>query len=91
MIALMESAAVQATDHLLPAGKRTVGTHIDVVHTAPTPLSMTVTVHAELTAIEGCTLTFHVTAADEREQIGAGTHQRVIVDLEKFTERANAM
>jgi fluoroacetyl-CoA thioesterase len=87
MIALMERAAVQAADHLLPAGKRTVGIRVDVRHTAPTPLGMTVTARAELTAIEGRTLTFHVTAADEREQIGAGTHQRAIIDVEKFTER----
>jgi fluoroacetyl-CoA thioesterase len=88
MIALMEKAAVQAIDHLLPAGKRTVGIRIDVVHTAPTPLGMTVTAQAELTAVEGRTLTFHVAAADEREQIGAGTHKRVIIDLEQFTTKA---
>jgi fluoroacetyl-CoA thioesterase len=89
MIALMESAAVQAADHLLPEGKRTVGIGIDVHHTAPTPLGMTVTARAELTAIEGRILTFRVTAADEREQIGAGTHQRAIIDVEKFAARAN--
>jgi|SRR5579864_4560353 len=90
MIWLMESAAVAAVDHLLPTGFQTVGTHVDVRHTAPTPLGMQVTAHAELTQVEGRNLTFRVTAVDEKEQVGEGTHQRVVIDVARFQERVQS-
>jgi predicted thioesterase len=90
MVRLMERASVAAVDHLLPSGFRTVGARIDVRHFAPTPIGMKVTARAELIAARGRRLTFRVEAFDEREKIGEGLHYRVIVDLEKFKERARA-
>jgi len=90
MIRLMETAAVKAVDPLLPDGQRTVGVHLDVRHLAPTPLGLKVQARAELIAIEGRKLTFAVEAHDERELIGQGYHQRVIIDVARFLERARA-
>ncbi len=90
MIALMEAAAMDAVSRLLPPGVQTVGTHVDVRHSAPTPVGMRVTAQAELIAVQGRTLTFRVMAADEREQVGEGTHQRTIVNVQRFHERIRA-
>jgi len=90
MIRLMERAAVAAVDHLLPDGYRTVGVEVDVRHLAATPVGMRVRVQAELVAVEGRKLTFHVEAFDEVEKIGEGAHWRVIIDLERFKERVEA-
>ncbi len=87
MIALMEEAAVAAVDHWLPEGQRTVGVHLDVQHTAPTPIGMDVTARAELTNIDGRVLTFHVVVSDTQEQVGAGTHKRAIIDVARFQDR----
>ncbi len=88
MIGLMENAALKAVDHLLPEGYATVGTHIDVKHLAATPVGMTVTAEAKLIGIEGKKLTFSITAKDELDLIGEGTHQRVIIPFEKFVKAA---
>lgn len=90
MVRLMEAAGVHAVDHLLPEGYRTVGIHIDVSHLAATPLGMTVRARAELLEVDGRKLTFRVEAFDEVEKIGEGIHQRMIVNLDKFKERAEA-
>jgi fluoroacetyl-CoA thioesterase len=90
MIGLMEEAAVAALDQRLPQGQHTVGIHVDVRHSAPTPVGMIVTAHAELIAREGRTLTFRVTAVDEKETVGEGTHQRAIIDLARFHQRVEA-
>ncbi len=87
MISFMESAAIEAVDHLLPEGQQTVGIRIDVRHLAPTPVGMQVTARAELTNVEGRILTFRVTAEDEKELVGEGTHQRAIIDASRFLER----
>lgn len=88
MIGLMENAALKAVDHLLPEGYATVGTHIDVKHLAATPVGMMVTAEAKLIGIEGKKLTFSITAKDELDLIGEGTHQRVIIPFEKFVKAA---
>jgi len=90
MIGLMENAALKAVDHLLPEGYATVGTHLDVKHLAATPVGMTVTATAQLIAIEGKKLTFKLTAHDDVELIGEGTHQRYIIPFEKFVASAMA-
>ena len=87
MVALMEEAAIEAVDHLLPQGQQTVGIHLDVKHLAPTPVGMEVIARAELTGIDGRILTFRVTAEDENEQVGEGTHKRAIIDLARFQGR----
>lgn len=87
MIMLMEQAALSAVDPLLPADQRTVGTRVDVQHLAATPLGMTVRVRAELLQVEGRRLQFRVEAHDEREKVGEGLHERVIVSLDRFQQR----
>ncbi len=88
MIALMEGAAVDAVDPLLPSGQQTVGSRVDVEHLAPSPVGARVTAHAELTAVDGRRLTFRVWAEDSSGPIGRGTHERVVVDVARFMARA---
>ena len=90
MIMVMENAALNAIKHALEPGESAVGTRIDVSHTAATPAGMRVTGEAELTRVEGKRLEFRVRASDEREEIGAGTHERVIVDVARLAKRLAA-
>jgi predicted thioesterase len=90
MVRLMERAAVQAVDHLLPDGYRTVGIHVDVRHLAATPVGMSVRARAELVQVDGRKLSFRVEAFDDAEAIGEGSHRRMIIDLDRFRERAAA-
>ena len=90
MAALMENAAVQAVQGALSPEEGTVGTRLDVTHDAATPIGLTVWAEAELTAVEGRKLTFAVSAYDQRERIGGGTHERFIIKPEKFLARAQA-
>lgn len=90
MIALMEAACVDCVEARLPQGYQSLGTHLDVHHTAPTPIGLTVTATATLTAVEGRKLTFNVTAHDGVEPIGKGMHIRVIVDTPRFMARLAA-
>lgn len=87
MINVIEAAALAAVEHLLPSGHQSLGIHLDVRHFAATPVGMRVRATAELTAVEGRTLTFRVEARDERETIGDGTHQRVVVNVARFDGR----
>src|SRR5476649_1053244 len=87
MINLIEAAALAAVERLLPAGHQSLGIHLDVRHFAATPIGMRVTAIAALTTIDGRTLSFRVEARDEREPIGSGTHQRVVVNVARFDER----
>lgn len=87
MINLIEAAALAAVEHLLEAGCQSLGTHLDVRHIAATPVGMRVSAHAEVTRVEGRTVIFRVEARDERELIGDGTHDRVVVNVAKFDQR----
>ena len=87
MINLIEAAALEAVEHLLPPGHQSLGIHLDVGHTAATPVGLRVIATAEVTAIEGRTITFRVAARDTREPIGGGTHQRVVVSVARFDQR----
>ena len=87
MINLIEAAALAAVEHLLPPGQQSLGTLLNVSHTAATPVGMRVSAAAELIKIEGRLLTFRVSAADAVERIGEGTHQRVVVTLDRFAQR----
>jgi predicted thioesterase len=88
MAALMEGAAVEAVEKLLPEGWSTVGTELAIKHLAPTPLGMSVRASAELVEIDGRRLEFRVEAGDDLEKIGEGTHQRFIINNEKFSAKA---
>lgn len=87
MIALMECTAKNAVDLHLPIGYTTVGTKVDVVHMAATPIGMKVTVKAELIEVQGKKLVFKVEAFDEVEKIGEGIHERYIINSEKFMDK----
>ncbi|HKJ50891.1 MAG TPA: thioesterase family protein [Gammaproteobacteria bacterium] len=90
MIMLLEEAALNAVEDLLPPGYQTVGTHLDVSHIAATPVGMRVQACAEVTGVEGRKLTFRVWAEDEVERIGEGTHERIVVEVERFDRRIQA-
>jgi fluoroacetyl-CoA thioesterase len=90
MISLMESAAINAVDHLLPEGWASVGTRLDVRHLAPTPPGLEVRARAELIAVDGRKLTFRVEASDPVDLIGEGTHERALVDVSRLVGRARA-
>jgi len=87
MINLIEAAALAAIEHRLPAGYQSLGTHLDVRHLAATPVGMKVRALAEVTRVDGRTVTFKVSASDEKELIGDGTHERVVVNVAKFDLR----
>jgi predicted thioesterase len=87
MINVIEAAALAAAEHLLPAGYQSLGIHLDVRHFAATPIGMRVRATAELIKLEGRTLTFRVEARDDKEPIGDGSHQRVVVNVARFDER----
>ena len=90
MNALMENAAVNAVQAQLAPDEGTVGIRLDITHDAATPIGMKVWAEAEVTAVEGRKLTFTVTAYDEAEKIGGGTHQRFIIKPEKFLAKTQA-
>ncbi|MDH5557560.1 MAG: thioesterase [Alphaproteobacteria bacterium] len=90
MINLMEAAALAAAEYLLPAGHQSLGIHLDVSHLAATPVGMKVTATAEVTAVEGNRIKFRVEAHDEADLIGEGTHERVVVNVERFDKRVRA-
>ena len=90
MVALMEGAACEAIAGCLDESKTSVGTELSVSHLSATPVGLEVRAEAEVTAVEGNTVTFAVTAYDEAGKIGEGTHKRVIVNSEKFLNKAYA-
>jgi predicted thioesterase len=87
MINLIEAAALAAVEQSLPEEHQSLGTHLDVTHIAATPVGMRVRATAEVVKVEGRTVYFRVRAEDERELIGEGTHERVVVNVNRFDER----
>lgn len=90
MIALMENAAVNAVLPALAEDEGTVGTQLNVAHSAATPVGMKVWAEATLTAVEGKKLSFDVVAFDECGEIGRGTHERFVIKPEKFLAKCQA-
>lgn len=89
MLALMEEASCNALKGKLPEGYETVGMSVDIVHLAPTPINMKVKAKAKLINVDKRKLTFEVEAFDERERVGSGTHQRFLIESNKFMEKCN--
>jgi predicted thioesterase len=87
MINLIEAAALAAIEHLLAPGYQSLGTHLDVRHIAATPVGMRVFASATVTHVEGRTVRFRVEAKDEKDLIGDGVHERVVVNVAKFDQR----
>jgi len=87
MINLIEAAALAAIEHLLPAGYQSLGTHLDVRHLAATPVGMKVRATARVARVDGRAVSFEVSAHDEKDLIGDGLHERVVVNVAKFDQR----
>ena len=90
MTCLMEKAATEAVEALVPEGWTTVGISLHVAHTAATPVGPTVRAEAEVTAVEGRKIIFTVRAYDDQGEIGVGSHERFAVAKEKFLAKAAA-
>ena len=87
MINLLEAAALDALDKHLPPGYQSLGTLLNVRHIAATPVGMRVFAEVAVSRVDGRTVYFSVKAADEKELIGEGKHERVVVNVEKFDLR----
>jgi fluoroacetyl-CoA thioesterase len=87
MVGLMEWACIEAMAPHMEPGEGSVGTVINVTHTAATPPGMTVTVHVRCTGVDGRRVSWEVEAKDDVEVIGKGTHERFVVDFAKFNAR----
>ena len=90
MILAMENAALNAIRNYLEPGESALGTAVDIRHMAATPVGQRVTANAEVTLVEGRRIIFAVTARDEVEEIGRGTHERMVIDLRRLTQRLDA-
>lgn len=89
MIALIERTCNESVTPLLDPGQGTVGTRIDVSHCAATPVGMRVWCDSELTEVDRRRLVFSVRAYDQCGLIGEGTHERFIIDSDRFQQKAN--
>ncbi len=87
MINLIEAAALAAVEQLLPEGYQSLGTVLNVRHIAATPVGMRLRASAQVLGVEGRTIRFRVDAHDEKELVGDGTHERVVVNVAKFDQR----
>jgi fluoroacetyl-CoA thioesterase len=87
MVGLLEWACIEAMQPHLDAGEQSVGTGIWVTHTAATPPGFTVAVDVSLQKVEGRRLTFSVRAHDGVDAICEGTHERYVIDRERFVRR----
>src|SRR5258705_13280952 len=90
MIMAMENAALNAIRGFLDPGESAVGTAVDVRHVAATPVGHDVTAEAEVTQVDGRRVEFNVNARDEKEEIGRGTHERMVVDMRRLDQRLAA-
>jgi fluoroacetyl-CoA thioesterase len=87
MILIMENAALAAIRPFLDAGESAVGTAINVRHLAATPVGHELRAEAEVVKVEGKRIEFKVSARDETEEIGSGSHRRMVIDFRSFNER----
>jgi fluoroacetyl-CoA thioesterase len=90
MINLMEAAALDAAENLIPAGHQSLGIRLDVRHIAATPVGMRVRARAHLISVDRRTLEFWVAARDDKDLIGDGTHLRLVVNVARFDQRVQA-
>jgi fluoroacetyl-CoA thioesterase len=90
MITAMENAALNAVRSYLGPGESAVGTAVNVRHLAATPVGHRVTAEAEVTKVDGRRIEFKVSARDEVEEIGNGTHERMLVDIQRLQQRLDA-
>lgn len=87
MVGFIEATCIECIADHLDEGEHTVGTHINVSHTAATPSGMSVRAEVSLTGVERRMLTFKVEAFDEVGLIGKGSHQRAVIDTDRFNAK----
>ncbi|WP_298161402.1 thioesterase family protein [Brevundimonas sp.] len=87
LVGFVEWTCVEALRPVLDAPLKTVGVHIDLSHSAATPVGMAVTAEVELIAVEGRRLTFSAKVRDGVEVIAEGRHARFVVDPDRFLDR----
>jgi fluoroacetyl-CoA thioesterase len=90
MVTIMENAALNAVREYLDPGESAVGTIVNVRHLAATPVGHQVTATAEVTKVDGRRIEFKVSARDETEEIGNGTHERMVVDMARLDKKLAA-
>ncbi len=90
MIALLEETCFKSVEGQLEEGDGTVGTLLEIKHSAPTPLGMEVTCESELIEVDGRRLVFSVEISDAKGSVGSGRHERFIIHNERFQAKANA-
>ena len=90
MIAFIEITARDMLEEVLPEGFSSVGVRVDIRHLAPSPVGSQIRVRCDVVGVEGSKVNFSVEAWDGTEQVGAGRHQRVIIDVERFLRRVEA-
>ncbi len=88
LIAAAEETCADLVQPLLDEGMGTVGTQVNIRHMAPTPIGMSYRCECEITAIEDRKILFSVKLFDEKEQIGEGSHERFIINEERFFSKA---
>lgn len=90
MVMAMENAALNAVRDYLDPGESAVGTAVNIQHLAATPVGHQVIAEAEVTKVDGRQIAFKVRARDDTEEIGTGTHERMVVDMARLTKRLEA-
>lgn len=89
MIGMMERVSHALIAQQLPEGYSSVGALVDVRHLAPTPMNARVRIFSQVVEVDGRKVTLHVEAWDDQEKVGEGTHQRVIIDIQRFLKRVD--
>lgn len=89
MIGMMERVSHALIARQLPEGYSSVGTMVDIRHLAPTPINARVRILSQVVEVDVRKVTLHVEAWDDQEKVGEGTHQRVIIDVQRFLQRVN--
>lgn len=90
MIALVEAAASESVASSLADGQSTVGTRLDIAHSAPSPIGVEVVCETELVEVDRRRLVFKAVVRDGSGEIGSGTHERFVVDDAKFMSKASS-
>jgi fluoroacetyl-CoA thioesterase len=90
MVLVMENAALNAVRPFLDPGESAVGTEVNVKHLAATPAGHQVRAEAEVVGVDGRRIAFTVSAHDETEEIGRGTHERMVVEVQRLVQRLAA-
>ena len=90
LVALAEKTCWTSIQPELEVGQGSVGTGLNLQHTAPTPVGLTVYCESTLTEVNGRSLTFSVKLWDDKGPVGEGTHQRVIITNDRFQAKANS-